>query len=444
MLRARRSLLGALAAVLLLSFAACTTADSTTADSTTASSQISGTASITPSSPSATPSIRVEGDTLNLEPPPGGSFLVRGSYPHAGSECVDAEQPRLKARYPGRLTIRRADDGSLTLTVTLSFERYLQGIAEVPPSWPRAALEAQAIAARSYALASTGWQGAQGETLGTPICATTSCQVYRGIPLQRPGTIRRWVDAVRRTRGQVLLYGGRPATTFYFSTSNGRTYGNEEVFGGSALPYLRGVIERDDGASPTSRWSIRIGFRDLGRFLAEDDLWPADRPITGVSGDGSQVTVRGGGTSATLDGSVFREAVNVWAPCLEPKTYPAGDLPLTIPSRWMTASSVGDTAVMTGRGWGHGVGMVQWGAYGKAKRGLSAELVLAAYYGGLRPELFPEPGVIRVQISTGLTLLEATPSGPGARIDGRPFGRYPVVVLGGDALEVVRSGATGA
>jgi hypothetical protein len=116
---------------------------------------------------------------------------VLGDYPPVHSDCVRPEQPRLHARYPGELRVERSDDGSLALTVTLSFEDYLKGIAEMPASWPMAALEAQAIAARSYALATTGWDGREGEPLDTPICATTACQVYRGIPIPpTPDTVR--------------------------------------------------------------------------------------------------------------------------------------------------------------------------------------------------------------------------------------------------------------
>ena len=86
---------------------------------------------------------------------------MRGTYPRVESRCVRYHRSRLAARYPGTLSVKRSDDGTLALTVTLSFEDYLKGIAEVPPSWPRAALEAQAIAARSYALATTGWDGAE-------------------------------------------------------------------------------------------------------------------------------------------------------------------------------------------------------------------------------------------------------------------------------------------
>ena len=295
---------------------------------------------------------------------------MRGVYPHVDSPCRNAEQPRLTARYPGTLAIRHADDGTLSVVVTLPFEAYLEGIAEVPPSWPTAALEAQAVAARSYALATTGWSGEQGETLDTAICSTTSCQVYRGIPVERVTGIGRWYAAVRRTTGQVLLFEGRPADTVYSSTSNGRTYANEDVFGSEPLPYLRPVVERDDGASPTSRWKVRIGFRDVATFLARSGEWPDGESITSVSGDGSSVKVSGESRNPqVIDGSTFRDAVNTWAPCLRPDRYPSGALPVTIPSRWMTAASSGGAAVVAGRGWGHGVGMVQWGAYGKALRG---------------------------------------------------------------------------
>jgi hypothetical protein len=80
--------------------------------------------------------------------------------------------------------------------------------------------------------------------------------------------------------------------------------------------------------------------------------------------------------------------------------------------------------------------MVQWGAYGKARRGLSASDILAYYYGGLRPEDHAEPGLIRVQIASGLTVLRIVPSRSGAKIGGRPLGTGPVVISGGDRLDV--------
>jgi SpoIID/LytB domain protein len=418
---------------------ACTTGSSSTATTSSHQPPTSST-SASPSASGETP-VEVTTGAVSLAPRDGGSFLLHGTYPAVASRCRHATQEKLTARYPGTLSIRRGDDGTLTLTVTLPFERYLEGIAEVPPSWPPAALDAQAIAARSYALASTGWSGAQGETLDTPICASTSCQVYRGIPVPPEPSIGRWYAAVRRTSGRVLVDGDRPADTVYFSTSNGQTYGNDQVFGSAPLSYLRPVPERDDGASPESHWRASLPFPDLARFLRAAGEWPGGVAISDVRRTGSTVTIAGGGTSRSLDESTFRSSVNTWAPCLEPGRYPGrswkgSELPITIPSGWFSVSGVAGAAVVTGRGWGHGVGMVQWGAYGKARRGLSSTQILSYYYGGLRPQPFAEPGLIHVQVATGVASVRVTASGPGAMIDGRAVDG-PVLVTGGDQITVV-------
>jgi SpoIID/LytB domain protein len=423
----------AAAAALLLVVSACTSSSPGT-PTTSPGGTPSESESPAPTGPTGT---EVPSDSVRLRPPDDGSFLVRGSYPGVRSRCVDHQRPRLTARYPGTLSIERSEeDGTLAITVTLPFERYLEGIAEVPASWPRAALEAQAIAARSYALATTGWSGAEGQTLPTPICATSACQVYRGIPVPFDSSVRRWYGAVRRTAGEVLLYEGRPAETVYFSTSNGQTYGNEDVFGSAPLAYLRPVVEEDDGASPTSRWSVRIPFDDLATFLNAAGVWPRARAIAGVGLEESTVTVSGEGTSRSMELGTFRDAVNAWAPCLEPDLYPPGSLPVSIPSRWLSASSEKDALVVTGRGWGHGVGMVQWGAYGKALRGLSASDILAFYYGGLRPESHPEPGLIHVQVASGLSSVRIVPSEPGATLGGTELDAGSITVSGGDELTV--------
>jgi SpoIID/LytB domain protein len=352
-------------------------------------------------------------------------------------------QPELDARYPGTLRVQRAEDGSLGLTLTLSFERYLEGIAEVPPTWPVAALEAQAIAARSYALSHTGFTGPAGGTLGTPICATTDCQVYRGIPVEPTPGIRRWYAAVHQTAGDVVAFDGRPIDAVYFSTSNGHTYGNDQVFGSAPLPYLRPRVERDDGASPTSHWRVAVPFRDLATFLAKADLWPAGTHIVGIAEHSELVVVRGGGTTRPIDAGTFAAALNQWAPCLMPGRFPTASrygtpLPTTVPSGWFSLTQAKDNAVLTGRGWGHGVGLVQWGAYGKARRGWSATRILAYYYGGLRPQSFPEPGLIHVRVADGLTSLAITPSSRGATLNGKELGAGTFLITGGDQLRATR------
>ncbi len=252
-----------------------------------------------------------------------------------------------------------------------------------------------------------------------------------------PG-IQRWYRAVRRTEGRSLLSGGRPAETLYFSTSNGRIYGNDEVFGSAPLSYLRPAVEHDDDASPLARWSAAIPLRELRTYLARAGAWPRHQTIAAVEGNGSSVTVSGPGGTRTIDGSTFRDAVNTWAPCLRPASYPSGGLPVTIPSRWMTVHSSGPTAIVTGRGWGHGVGMVQWGAYGKARRGFSSERILAFYYGGLRPTPYPEPGLIHVEVADGLTRLRIL-TAAGATLEGEDLLPGVVTVTGGDDLTATGS-----
>jgi hypothetical protein len=80
--------------------------------------------------------------------------------------------------------------------------------------------------------------------------------------------------------------------------------------------------------------------------------------------------------------------------------------------------------------------MVQWGAYGKARRGLTAADILAFYYGGLRPEAYPQPGRIHVQVAEGITELRAVPSEVGATVDGREVGLARIYVTGGESLQV--------
>jgi stage II sporulation protein D len=402
-----------------------------TAATPTASRSSTTTAAASPAAP-----FELSAKRVSIRPPRGASFRVRGSYPWSPSRCVRPDRPRLEGRYPGTLWIRTADDGSLTVAVTLTFRRYLEGIAEVPPTWPMAALEAQVIAARSYVLSRTGWTGAQGESLDGSICGTADCQVYGGIPDPRPPGIRRWYEAVRRTRGQVLLFGDRPADTVYFSTSNGRTYGNDEVFGSSPLPYLRPAIERDDGASPLSRWRVELPFDDLETVLGAAGLWPSGAPISSASVDGSTIHIAGGGRTASLDAPALRDAVNTWAPCLLPADYPSGGLPTTIPSGWFGVSSRSGSLVVQGRGWGHGVGMVQWGAYGKARRGWSASRILSFYYGGLTPRPYPEPGSMQVVVAMGLRSLTVVPSRAGATIGEISLSTRKLRVDGGEEVTV--------
>jgi stage II sporulation protein D len=347
---------------------------------------------------------------------PGASILVQGTYPKVSNDCVDPVQPLLHARFPGTIEVGVDTDGKLFVIGELPFEDYLKGIAEVPRLWPTAALKAQVVAARSYALANMAYPDSTGDRLGYDLCATTSCQVFVGMGISGGPYGDRWIDAVDDTAGKVLLYRKKPADTLYFSTSNGSTLGNQEVFGTDPLPYLQPVEEKDDAASPVRDWTSTISLDDVGTFLVA----AGDRTATkaaNVTRTGDNVLITGGGEKTTLSVADFRTHINYWSHCLDPNSYPGTNgsngtgLPQTIPSIWFSMARSDNAIDITGEGWGHGVGMVQWGAYGKAKRGVGYKDILADYYGGLKPKSYDEPATIRIGIAVGLTTVRVEGSG---------------------------------
>ncbi len=154
--------------------------------------------------------------------------------------------------------------------------------------------------------------------------------------------------------------------------------------------------------------------RDLSRFLRAAGRWDGGRIVT-VRDRGDHIVIRGGGR-ARLHRDELRSALNGAAWCLAPDRYPTTEpdgyrLPQTVPSTWYRAAQEGANLVLEGRGWGHGVGMVQWGAKGKADRGLAYDEILAAYYGGLRPQADEPHDTIRVLIARGLRSVLVAPSG---------------------------------
>jgi SpoIID/LytB domain protein len=386
----------------------------------------------------ATPAAGKPLPRLRFVAAPSSSILVHGTYPVVPSVCRAPVQPLLHARFTGVIEVGKDARGRLFVINILPFQEYLKGIAEVPRTWPMEALKAQVVAARSYALAHQSGPGSEGSRLGYQICATTACQVYLGMGIGNGPYGTRWQHAVEQTRGQVLLHGGRPADTLYFSTSNGHTVGNDEVFGSSPLPYLRPIVERDDSDSPLSHWRTAISHGDVARFLRAAGDWPS-KPVSSVTRKADRVVVRGGGVSRALPVTAFRSDINAWAHCLAPAIYPTTDsdgrLPQTIPSKWFSASNTRRTVVLKGRGWGHGVGMVQWGAQGKAQRGLTYRDILAYYYGGLRPRPYAEPKEIRVGVAVGLRSVVIQGTGD-VVVEGSDVGRGPWRVTGGKRLRI--------
>jgi len=122
--------------------------------------------------------------------------------------------------YRGAIEVRR-NGPTLAVGNDLALEEYVRGIDEVPPSWPAAVLQAQAIAARTYAAHTVMAGDARWRAVGADICATPTCQVYRGLDAERRAAGHGWLAAVEATAGRALLAGGQPIRASYSSTANG-------------------------------------------------------------------------------------------------------------------------------------------------------------------------------------------------------------------------------
>ena len=301
--------------------------------------------------------------------------------------------------YRGILEVRRAG-GGVGAVNEVALDDYLKGISEVPSGWPAEVLRAQAIAARTYLLWTLG-NGAAGEAaaLGAQICATESCQVYSGVAQERAPHGEQWAAAVRDTSEVALLSGGSPILAKYSACNGGRS-----VSGGK--PYLKAVDDPDDARCPLHKWGLTVSYDDIGRALAVPG---AVRSVRATAGD---VVVAwegdGGGGSLTVPRTQFRAKVGGAVP-------PPPDRSRTVPSIMFTlrADDGARVATLEGRGFGHGIGMSQWGAYGKGLRGMKAAAILAAYYGGTQPTKVAQaklPGWVRVAVDSG----KATPTKPGA------------------------------
>jgi stage II sporulation protein D len=205
--------------------------------------------------------------------------------------------------YRGALVVHR-QAGRLTIVNRLPLDRYLRGVVpwEMPDDWHREALRAQAVVARSYALAKLE-PGALFD-----LYADTRSQVYGGIPAEDATTNR----AIGSTAGRVLYWNGRVATTFYHSTSGGRTVSNAEAWpGATPVPYLVSVPDPYDGLSKLHRWGpfqwtpAGVG-RKLGVGVVRDLV-----VSRGPSGRASEVTIKGRTGARTMPAQDFRRALDL-------------------------------------------------------------------------------------------------------------------------------------
>ncbi len=163
-------------------------------------------------------------------------------------------------RYRGNLEVRASSLGGVSAINAIDIDSYVRGVVagEMPSHWPQEALRAQAVAARTYALATSK----DGD--GFDQYADTRSQVYNGISGETAATDQ----AVAATAGEIVAFEGKPIVTYYFSTSGGRTENIENVFIGAApAPYLVSVDDPYDDVSPRHTWVRRMSLGSAQRRL---------------------------------------------------------------------------------------------------------------------------------------------------------------------------------
>ncbi len=285
---------------------------------------------------------------------------------------LDATAVRFEARrgplrvgtrdYGGALEIWRTADG-LLLVNELPLEEYVAGTvrAETSEKWPVAALRAMAVVARTYGVFQ------QGRNAGKAyhVVAGNQDQNFAGRVVEGSPA---W-EAARTTAGQVLTWQGRVFPTFYHSDSGGFTEPPQSIFSGDGIPPLTGVRDEFSLDSPHYTWVVTLPLAAVGEHLRQAGLDVGEvKGLTVLERTASlrvtRLAVEGSRGTATLKGTDFRRMVG----------YDILKSTLFVPV------VVGATVRFEGRGFGHGVGLSQFGAKGMAERGYAFAQILAHYY----------------------------------------------------------------
>jgi stage II sporulation protein D len=295
----------------------------------------------------------------------GTSVLIRETGAGAGALAVwpgRAATVEVEGQaYRGRLEVAPMNGGLATVNV-VDLEEYLQGVLkdEIPAGWPGEAARAVAVSARTYAV----YQMQQNVGAFFHLRATTASQVYRGAT----GEDARTTWAVQTTRGQILTFGGQPIAAFHHSCSGGATEDALEVFG---LDFDTIIGVKDDFSlnCPYAFWmerltaeqveqALRQAGYSVGRVIRVDDL------LRSRTGRILHIAIQHTRGTLILEGKRFREVLG-------------ND---RIRSTDFEVRSDGSGFTFVGRGWGHGVGLSQWGAKEMADLAYQYWEILKFYY----------------------------------------------------------------
>jgi stage II sporulation protein D len=266
--------------------------------------------------------------------------------------------------FRGDVQIIRNSSSLMSVVNYIGLEDYVKGILyhEVSHYWPMEVLKAQAIVSRSYAR----YQMKENTTQDYDLTNDVYSQVYGGSVSERQRTNR----AVDLTAGKILIYGGAVMPAFFHATCGGRTEDASRLWNVN-IPPLKGAPCDFCREAPHFRWHEVMFTGELRQRLVNSGKSLGvikDIRILGrdESGRITELQVVSSNGSPVMSAKDFRNIVG----------------PNSVRSVNFTVSIVGTDAVFEGLGWGHGVGLCQWGAYFMSKQGYSADKILQYYYPG--------------------------------------------------------------
>lgn len=269
--------------------------------------------------------------------------------------------------YRGRALLIPTGKG-ITAVNFVDLEQYLYSVlgAEMAGDWPQEALKAQAVAARTYALYERQKSGNRIYDLGD----SQGWQVYKGVATESPGTYA----AVNATAGEVLTYNGQIILAAFHSASGGHTENVEDVWM-EALPYLRGVPDYDMG-TPGYQWRKTFSNNELSRRISGVGRIISMTPER-TTPRGSIISMKVVGDAGTriISGNDLRNALGLRSTRF--RVFPQG-----VQAGSKGAAKIPSSFIIDGYGFGHAVGMSQWGAYKLAQHGIPYTSILAHYYRG--------------------------------------------------------------
>ncbi|WP_353097007.1 SpoIID/LytB domain-containing protein [Tissierella praeacuta] len=309
----------------------------------------------------------------------------------------------------------------------VGLENYLYGVvpAEMPATFHVEALKAQAVASRSFAISNINKHSSEGFNL----CDTTHCQVYSGVEYEKSSTNL----AVDETRDTFAYYNGKVIEAIFHSTSSGFTEDSVNVWGGD-FPYLKSVEDKFSSESPYSKWSFSININELNNNLISSgvnigSLQGMEVVDATLTGKVNKIKIIGTKGEQVIDGTKFRNIVGAtkfkssWfnikssnintsnsqvyvidGGMFKPQTidvdkaYILDEKNQKKPNRGTVSRAIGKDKIETlgefypidsseilieGKGFGHGVGMSQFGAKKMAELGYDFEEILKYYYTGI-------------------------------------------------------------